>query len=336
MPSRYHLGPPLDDLDLPGANIRDLVALCGRWKVAPEAVLAGLPITYERLADPRTRVPIQVCEAIVARAHALTNEPALAFYLGFEMKLSSHGFLGFAAMTASTVREAIELACRFASTRTSAIGLALFVEGDTASIVIEERAPLGGVRELSVVALIIGFWQLGRQLTGTMLDGTGDCAFPAPAWAATLPHAGRLRFGQPVHRMVFSSSLLELPLGSADPVATELAKQQCEKELAALDEGLAGRIRQQLAARPELVLDQVAKLVHLSPRTLKRRLAEEATTFSTLRDDVRRQRALLLLDDRRLTIGEIATRLGYTELPNFTRAFRKWTGVTPAAYRSSK
>ena len=46
--------------------------------------------------------------------------------------------------------------------------------------------------------------------------------------------------------------------------------------------------------------------------------------------------ALLQLDDRRLSIGEIATRLGYTELPNFTRAFRKWTGVTPAAYRSSK
>ena len=76
--------------------------------------------------------------------------------------------------------------------------------------------------------------------------------------------------------------------------------------------------------------------MHASPRTLKRRLAEENTTFSAIRDDVRRQRALLLLDDRRLSIGEVATRLGYTELPNFTRAFRKWTGVTPAAYRSSK
>jgi AraC-like DNA-binding protein len=323
-------------LDLPGANIRDLVALCARWKVTPEAVLAGLPITFEELSNPRARVPLKVCEAIVARATELTGEPALAVHLGLEMKLSSHGFLGFAAMTASTVREALELACRFASTRTSALGLALFVEGDTASIVIEERTPLDGVRELSVIALIIGFWQLGRQLTNTMLDGIGECAFPAPPYATSMPLGGRLRFDQPVHRMVFASSVLDLPLGSADPVATELARQQCERELAALDEGVAGKIRALLAAKPELGVEQAAKEVHLSSRTLKRRLAEEGSAFSTIRDDVRRQRALLLLDDRRLTIGEIATRLGYTELPNFTRAFRKWTGLTPAAYRSSK
>nr|MBA3542504.1 helix-turn-helix transcriptional regulator [Deltaproteobacteria bacterium] len=74
--------------------------------------------------------------------------------------------------------------------------------------------------------------------------------------------------------------------------------------------------------------------LHLSTRTLKRRLAEHATTFSTIVEEVRRQRALLLLDNRELSIGEIATRLGYTELPNFTRAFRKWTGMTPAAYRA--
>ena len=71
----------------------------------------------------------------------------------------------------------------------------------------------------------------------------------------------------------------------------------------------------------------------MSPRTLKRRLAEHGTTFSALRDDVRQQRAMLLLDNRGLTISDIAARLGYSELPNFTRAFRKWMGVTPQAYR---
>jgi AraC-like DNA-binding protein len=56
-------------------------------------------------------------------------------------------------------------------------------------------------------------------------------------------------------------------------------------------------------------------------------------TFTAIADDVRRQRALLLLENRDLSIAEIATRLGYTEVPNFTRAFRRWTGKTPAAYR---
>ena len=101
----------------------------------------------------------------------------------------------------------------------------------------------GGARVRSVEGSVLGDFTLegielfdaeGRQLTNTMLDGTGDCAFPAPAWASTLPLAGRLRFGQPVHRMVFSSDLLALPLGTADPVATELAKQQCEQDRATL------------------------------------------------------------------------------------------------------
>jgi len=322
--------------DLPGANIRDLVTLAGRWKVTPEALLAGLPITYAALSDPTTRVPLKICEAIALRARELTGEPALGFYLGLEMRVSSHGFVGFAAMTASTARDAIELACRFAGTRTSAIGLSLVVEGASASIVIEERAPLGAIRELGVLALIVGIWQLGRQLTGTMLDGVGECAFPEPPYVRAWPLAGRLRFDQPVHRMVFASSILDLPLTTADAVATELARQQCERELQAIADGVAGRIRTRLLDRPAASLDDIAKDLHLSTRTLKRRLAGEGTTFSAIRDDLRRQRALLMLDDRRLAVGEIATRLGYTELPNFTRAFRKWTGMTPAAYRDRR
>lgn len=324
--------------DLPGAYIRDLVELVGRWKVTPEVLLAELPVSAASLGDPATRVPLRVCEAIVARAHALTHEPALAFYLGMQMRVSSHGFLGFAAMTADTVREALELATRFASTRTSAIGLALYVEGDTASLVIEERTPLGALRELVVLAILVGIWQLGQVLTAGPLDGSAECAFPAPAYATALPHGGRLRFDRPAHRLVFSAATLDKKLASADAVATRLAIEQCERELAAVvDAGLAGRIRGLLAARSDYpAVGALAREPHMSERTLKRKLADRGTTYSAIRDDLRRQRALLLLDNRGLSIGEIATKLGYSELPNFTRAFRKWTGVTPAAYRDRR
>jgi AraC-like DNA-binding protein len=321
--------------DLPGAYIRDLVELAGRWKVTPHALLSGLPVTAAALADPATRVPLTVCEAIVARAHALTHEPALAFHVGTQMRLSSHGFLGFAAMTAGTVREALELATRFASTRTSAIALALYVEGETASMVIEERTPLGAMREFLVIALLVGIWQLGQALTAGPLDGFAECAFPAPAYVEGLPHAGRLRFDRPVHRLVFAAKVLDKPFLNADAVATKIATEQLERELAAVvDAGLPSRIRAVLAARHDLApITVVAKQLRMSTRTLKRKLAEHHTTYSAIRDDLRRQRALLLLDNRDLSIGEIATKLGYSELPNFSRAFKKWTGLTPVAYR---
>jgi AraC-like DNA-binding protein len=321
--------------DLPGAYINELVELAGRWNVRPAEILKGLPVTAAQLADPTTRVPLRVCEAIVARAHQLTHEPALAVHVGTQMRLSSHGFLGFAAMTASNVREALDLAVRYAQTRTSAIGLSLYVEGETASLVIEENTPLGALREFAVLALIVGIWQLGNALTGKTLDGVADCAFPEPDFVQRLPTLGRLRFDRPNHRLVFPASVLELPLISADPVATQLAREQCERELAFLvDAGLPGRVRAAINTRSDAPsLTVIARELRMSPRTLKRKLADHGTTFSTIRDEMRRQRALLLLDNRGLSIGEIAQKLGYSELPNFTRAFRKWTGVTPIAYR---
>jgi AraC-like DNA-binding protein len=318
---------------LPGAYLRDLLDLVGTWKVSPEAVLAGLPISIEALTDPMTRVPLRVCEAVIGRAIQLTDEPALGVHLGLRMRVSSHGFLGFAAMTANTVRDALELAVRFSAIRTSAIGLALVVEGETASLVISERVDLGGLREFVVLALLVGIWQLGTELTGQAPEGYAECAFAAPAQIAA-PIVERMRFDRPAHRLVFPSSLLAMKLRDADTVATRLAIEQCERELATTSDGeLGARIRAALEHDAAMKLPEVAKAMHLSTRTLKRRLAARATTFSKIRDDLRRQRALLLVDNRALSIGEVATKLGYTELPNFTRAFRKWTGATPLAYR---
>jgi AraC-like DNA-binding protein len=324
--------------ELPGAHLRDVVEIAGRLRVPPDKLLDGLPITLADLGEPTTRVPLRVAEAVVARATELAREPALAFHFGLQMRLSSHGFLGFAAMTAATAREALDLAVRFASTRTSVIGLALYVEGDTASLVFEERTALGTLREFAIIALSVGIWQIGRQLTGLPLDGVAECAFPAPAYIRGMPGVGeRLRFDRPVHRLVFPSSVLDLPLVTADPVAKRLVAEQLERELATLaaDAGIAGQIRAAISAQTDAApsLEQVARALRVSPRTLKRKLADHGTTFSVIRDDLRRQRALLLLDNRNLSIGEVAARLGYTELPNFTRAFRKWTGMTPAAYR---
>src|SRR5262249_41384868 len=149
------------------------VELVGRWRVAPDAILSGLPLTAAALSDPSTRVPLRVCEALIMRAHELTGEPALAFHLGTFTRVSSHGFLGFAAMTANTAREALDLAVRYASTRTLALGLELYVEGDVASVVIEERTALGAIREFCVLALMVTLWRHGCVLTGKVLAGVG-------------------------------------------------------------------------------------------------------------------------------------------------------------------
>jgi AraC-like DNA-binding protein len=141
---------------------------------------------------------------------------------------------------------------------------------------------------------------------------------------------------------VFDAAILDLPVVTSDPAAMELARVQLDRELAVQAEAateagtLLGAVRRAIVGRSGddlRALDEVARKLHVSTRTLKRRLAEQGSSFSAIVDEVRRQRALLLLEDRRLAVEEVAARLGYSDAANFTRAFRRWTGKTPVAFR---
>ncbi len=80
-------------------------------------------------------------------------------------------------------------------------------------------------------------------------------------------------------------------------------------------------------------LDEVASRLHLSSRTFKRRLQAEGTTFQAILDRVRMHQARQLLSGSRQSVDAIASALGYSDASNFSRAFRRCEGMTPARYR---
>lgn len=330
---------PREEPSFPAVHVLHLMELVGRWGVPGEEIIAGLPIEAAALTDPAARVSARCLEQVVGKARELTAEPALGVFLGLSMRVSAHGYLGFAAMTAPTVRDAIELAVRFAPTRTNALSLRLAVDASSAALAIEEHAELGGARDAIILALMVGIWQIGNALTGRTLDGVAECAFPQPAYAPRLSALiEKVRFDRPENRLVFDRSVLDLPSNLADPAASRLALDQCERALESLQQD--GRVTPRLRAlfeqdQPRSVED-AAKRLSLSPRTLKRRLAAEGASYSELADDHQRKRAVVLLASPDLSLDEIAERLGYSDAPSFTRAFRRWTGTTPASYRKSR
>jgi AraC-like DNA-binding protein len=100
--------------------------------------------------------------------------------------------------------------------------------------------------------------------------------------------------------------------------------------------GFCGQLEQAIESvlgRPDLNLSFTAAIIGMSARTLQRRLAEHALPFSRLLQRVRFLNAQRLLSDARMRVGEIATRLGYTDAANFTRAFKRWTGIVPSEFR---
>jgi AraC-like DNA-binding protein len=133
------------------------------------------------------------------------------------------------------------------------------------------------------------------------------------------------------------AEVLDFPLVSADPVALRLATEHCERELSTLSAGgrMVRTVRGLFWKREGGFRSpgEVADAVHMSPRTLRRKLEAHGTSLSSLLDGERRDRAMLLLRLPELSIAQVADRLGYTNAQNFERAFRRWTGASPATYR---
>jgi AraC-like DNA-binding protein len=324
---------------LPAINAVHLSELVGRWGVSPAGLFRGTSLRRSELSRPGQRLAVPAMVELVERARRLTGEPALGIYFGLQMRISWHGYLGLAAMASQNVRQAIELAVRFMPTLTEAVALSLETDGSKAALVIREQADFGSARDAIVLALIVGIWQLGCTLTGRQLGGRVDVALPEPPYvrrfAGVTP--GTLRFDRPDHRLIFDADTLMLPFVTADPAALQMTREQCERELDAV--GFEGPFRDRVRGLAlhggggARTLVEVAAQLHVSSRTLKRRLAELGTSYSDILDEERKRRAIALLRTTTLTMEEIAERLGYSDVANFGRAFRRWTERTPGSYR---
>lgn len=322
----------------PAAHALQLVALVKRWNIDADTLLEGLDLTVSQLEEPHTRISVAQLVAASERARELTAEPGIGFYLGLQRRISNYGYLGFAAMNASTMREGLELAVRFNATVTTALTLALDVQPKITALTFHEHADLGSAHDIACFSFLVGLRQLIATLTGSpafWIDVEVPIAEPDyfGRFAHLLPGA---RFDQPKMRLSFETRALDVPLVTPDRAALLLAVEACERELAALgfDHHLATRVRQVAVDRDGFrSIQDVAKRLGMSERTLKRKLAARGLTFSALIDDERRTRAVELLRAPDRTLDEIAERLGYSSVANFTRAFRRLTGVTPSAHR---
>jgi AraC-like DNA-binding protein len=138
-----------------------------------------------------------------------------------------------------------------------------------------------------------------------------------------------------------SREAMRLPLRRRDPALRRWLERQAAEMLAHLPAGSDVRsdVRRVLATQMtagDVGVDLVARRLAMTPRTLQRRLAQTGTSFEALRDDARKQAADVYLADATLSIAEVAYLLGFSEPAAFHRAFRRWHGTTPHAFRSAR
>lgn len=290
---------------------------------------------------PDDSVPIPVWRDLLQRALALRpGLPAAGLAIGACVQPRHVGVLGYLVLASNNLGEALLAYQRYERLFYGAdIARVASVDGD-----IEIRWPgdmaLGEDGDSVSISALISF--LRRMIDSTSPPTQVNFTFRAPA-----PHVAALyadffgcpvRFGDDHTRVRFPADYLAVPFPHSDPGLRTLLDRQAQALLIALpDSDAFDRALQQVQVRllPEAdaTLARAAREMHVSARTLQRRLDVRGITWQQMLDRTREQLARQYLADRALTLSDIALLLGFSEQSAFTRAFRRWTGETPAKVR---
>ncbi|MCD2129574.1 helix-turn-helix domain-containing protein [Rhodococcus ruber] len=176
------------------------------------------------------------------------------------------------------------------------------------------------------------------MLAGEVPAVTLHLSWPAPASLTNHEGmlAGRLFFDAPTSFLHIPADTLNEACRFSDPVAYRLAIADLQRTLDQRNgtASFSEKVRRLLEKDPGQRRSQwVARELSISTSTLKRRLAEEGTSFRALHQSFLRERAMLRLLDRSVSVSEIATELGYSDLTNFSHTFKRWTGRSPSEFR---
>ena len=288
--------------------------------------------------------PIGVANQIkfVELAAEALGDDLLGFHLAEDFDSREIGLLYYVAASADTLGDALRRAERYVKLQNEGVRFKV----STGSSV-RVRLHYAGVARHTDVHQIGAFITLliricrqltGRELTPTRVRIMHRIAGDKSSLERYLDAA--VEDGAGVDEIEFPAASWDLPLISADPYLHQLCVENCEAAL----------IRQQKNATPlkvevENVIaallphgharhDVVAAKLGMSPRTLARRLSAEGASFAAILDEMRSALAHRYLADRTLPISQIAWLVGYTEIGTFTRAFQRWTGMSPSAARA--
>ncbi|MFD9700959.1 AraC family transcriptional regulator [Lentzea sp. NPDC059081] len=321
------------------ASVALLLRFGAQHGLSRDVLLDGSDLTADQLADPAAEINAHQELAVVRNLAA--HRPLAGVAAGRNYHATTFGVLGHAFLSAATVQDAVDVALRYLDLSFTFTAPTAVLDGDRLVLALnpgalpEDVRPFLVERDLAAIHTVIG-----ELVTGEVPVLSVDLAHPEPP--DTRDHEAvfglRPRFATGRDRSVVDASLLLRALPLASPEATALSERQCE-DLATRRRrrpGVAGEVRRvlELSERFEETMPVVARALGISPRTLRRRLTEAGTSYQALLDEVRAERATVLLPGA--SVEQVAAQLGFAEAASFIHAFRRWYGTTPAHYVRSR
>jgi AraC-like DNA-binding protein len=303
----------------------------------PETILNRVGIPKSALEDANTRFPERKLEAMWQVASEVTGDPAVALRVSTMAKANTLGIIGYLASASESGRNAFELVKDLTPLLWEDFECDLESDGEVAFI----RCSLGGDPQASrfTTEYAIGLTvTMSRVIGAARVDPLeARFSYPAPAYADEYERILRLpiRFDADQDGVLFPTSMMDSLNPSADAALRQLLERYAADQLARISTSVQfpQRIRACILSMlplGRLTADTVAAQFSMSNRTLRRRLQEECTSYQEILDDVRTELARQYLTEEKRGINEVASLLGFSDPSAFTKAFRRWTGQTPA------
>jgi len=306
-----------------------------------EPLLCKAQLSRSQLADDPTGVSFEAQNRFLELAAAETNDCLLGLHVAAGMDLRDAGILFYLAAASATVANALERLERYAGIASEAVCLDLSRQKDetvlTARPVLAFDQPHRQFSEFIALAVL----RILHRLTNR--DFAPQRVTFAHTRSSGLRSVHRIlrcpaEFTQTADSWVFPQSVTELPIASGDSRLLQILEAHAQDLLSErrATAGLRGLVENQLLgilASSKVTIKEVAQQLGMSPRSFTRHLAEEGTSFGEILDKVRHRLALRYLEDRHISLQQIAWLLGYSEIGAFNHAFKRWTGTSPGRAR---
>lgn len=319
-----------------------LTELGAEHGLSAEQTVRGTGIDPASLRDPTAEITAGQELGVVRNLLTdLAHVPGLGLVAGTRYHATSFGPLGFAMISSPTVSEALEVVTRWFDLSFSFSLLRRIDEEKVVTLVLDDSLVPEDVRCFNTERDLSAIVTMIRPLLPSIpvvLDSL-DIALPEPPYRDRYEAIIKVvrtppRFGAPETALRVDASLLPLPLPQANRHIAEMCVAQCadllQRRRARV--GVSGQVRKQLLRHGHATdQDAVARALSMSVRTLRRRLADEGTSYRELAAETVGMLAEELLRTG-MPVEKIAERLGYADASSFTHAFKSWKGLAPGRY----
>ena len=310
------------------------------YHIPAEKLLEGVNLTREALEQPDLLIPFVDCVTIFRNGTILCPNGDLSLRFAAHIRSASHGMLGAAILTAATLQDAVQLFYDYVGLIAPFVLLHLEDRRHSRTLVLEIISDVPVAEVFTYDALQLANFNILKMILGERTrELVFHFAYPAPAHIAAYSEYFdcHLQFNASFNGVSIPTEFMETRIPTADIDTHRLLVGQIREQMESIHaqtsfvDAVRYHLKRQGGPLPRMSL--VAAGFNMSARTIRTRLRRYNTTYQTLLDKERHEQAVHLLRHTDKSVKEIAYVLGFQESSNFSRVFKKWTGVTPLDFR---